>query len=219
MKNRLQLNQIKHHYGKRQLFAEFNLECETGDVVAIFGRNGSGKSTLLEALFGTLKPDLIDVMINGEPYSPTTKSKQIAYLPQQSFLPKDLKVRDVIPLYFEDEEKQNKIFHAPLIAPIDAQRIGTLSLGELRYLEFLLIVNLPNPFILLDEPFSMIQPLHKEAIKEIIQTTKKEKGFIITDHYYKDVFEIANKKLVLKEGNSIPVITENDLKEHGYLRQ
>jgi ABC-type lipopolysaccharide export system ATPase subunit len=120
-------------------------------------------------------------------------------------------------MYFPDGDVQNKIFYSPLIDKIENLKTGTLSLGELRYLEFLLIINLDHPFILLDEPFSMIEPLYKDAIKEIIKEYKKNKGFIITDHYYLDVLEVANKKMILKEGVSHEVLHLKDLVENGYL--
>ena len=120
-------------------------------------------------------------------------------------------------MYFPDGEKQNKIFYAPLINKLENQKIGALSLGEQRYFEVLLIMNLNHPFILLDEPFSMIEPLYKEAIKENILAHQKPKGFIITDHYYQDVMNVANKKIIIKEGISHEVSDLNDLIEFGYL--
>jgi len=220
MTNVMRLDHINHSYGKKQILSKVNFTWTTGDVIAIFGRNGSGKSTLLKSLFGTLKPDNVELHMNNKKIEKiTTKNKHIAYLPQDIFLPKDLKVRNIIPMYFSDDEKQNKIFYSPLVHKLENQRAGTLSLGEQRYIEFLLIVNLEHPFILLDEPFSMIEPLYKEAIKEIITTNKKDKGFIITDHYYLDVMEVANKKMILKEGILHEVFNLKDLIEYGYLPQ
>ena len=214
----MRLDHIDHSYGKKQILSKVDFTCTTGDIIAIFGRNGSGKSTLLKSLFGTLKPDHVELYMNNMKIEKiTTKNKHIAYLPQDIFLPKDLKVRNIIPMYFPDDEKQNKIFYSPLVHKIENQMAGTLSLGEQRYIEFLLIVNLNHPFILLDEPFSMIEPLYKEAIKEIIATNKKDKGFIITDHYYLDVMEVANKKMILKEGILYEVFNLKDLMEYGYL--
>jgi ABC-type lipopolysaccharide export system ATPase subunit len=63
----------------------------------------------------------------------------------------------------------------------------------------------------------MIEPLYKDAIKEIILQYKKDKGFIITDHYYLDIFDVANKKLIIKDGISHEVKDIKDLIENGYL--
>jgi len=218
MTNIIRLDHIDHAYEKKQILSKVSFTCATGDVIAIFGRNGSGKSTLLKSLFGTLTPHNIELYLNNTKIEKiSTKNKHIAYLPQDVFLPKDLKVKNIIPMYFPDGDTQNKIFYSPLVHKIENQRAGTLSLGEQRYLEFLLIVNLNHPFVLLDEPFSMIEPLYKEAIKEIITTYKKDKGFIITDHYYLDVMEVASKKMILKEGISHEVLNLNDLIDYGYL--
>lgn len=214
----LRIDSVNHKFGKKQILSKVSFICNTGDIVAIFGRNGSGKSTLLKILFGTLKPDKIELYIDEKKIERiTTKNKLIAYLPQGPFLPRDLKVRDIIPMYFPDGDLQNKIFYAPLIHKLETQRIGTLSPGEQRYLECLLIINLHHPFILLDEPFSMIEPLYKDALKDMLRAHRDEKGFIITDHYYSDVLDVANKKMIMKEGNANEVLNLNDLVEYGYL--
>ena len=214
----LRLDYIAHSFGKKSILSKVNFTCNTGDIIAIFFLFFSGKSTLLKSLFGTLKPNKIELNLDGKKIDHiSTKDKTIAYLPQDPFLPNDVKVRNIIPMYFPDGDVQNKIFYSPLFHKIENQRTGTLSLGELRYLEFLLIINLNHPFILLDEPFSMIEPLYKDAIKEIIREYKKDKGFIITDHYYLDVMEVANKKMILKEGISNEVLDLKDLIENGYL--
>ena len=142
---------------------------------------------------------------------------KISYLPQDSFLPQDLKVRDVIPLYYRDGEAQDKIFYDPRIAKFERQKIGTLSLGERRYFEIVLISRLPHPFLLLDEPFSMVEPLYQDLIKELLYSLKKQKGIIITDHYYENVLQISDRKMMIKDGESIEIENDIDLIENGYL--
>jgi ABC-type multidrug transport system ATPase subunit len=218
MTNSLRLDSVTLSFGKKQILSNVNFTCKTGEILAIFGRNGSGKSTLLKILFGTLKPNKIELHINHNKIDKiSTKNKLIAYLPQESFLPKDITVRQIIPMYFSDGALQDKIFYSPLINKIETQKIGTLSLGEQKYLEFLLIINLNHPFILLDEPFSMLEPLYIETIKDILTKEKNDKGIIITDHYYRDVFEIANKKIIIKDGNSHEILNLNKLCDYGYI--
>lgn len=218
MTNCLKLNAVNHRFGNKQILSDVNFTCNTGDILAIFGRNGSGKSTLLKILFGTLKPNNIELYINNRKIEKTSpKNKLIAYLPQIPFLPKDLTARRIITMYFSDGETQDKIFSYPLINKIETQRIGTLSLGEQKYLEILLIINLSHPFVLLDEPFTMLEPLHIESIKNVLTNYKNDKGIIITDHYYRDVFEIASNKIIINDGISHEIINLSELCSYGYI--
>ena len=170
-------------------------------------------------MFGTLEADDIEMSIDGVSVKPETviASRQIAYLPQDSFLPKNVRVRDIIPMYFYSEEKQDAVFYNPGVAKIAAKRINELSLGELRYFEVILIGNLDHPFLLFDEPFSMIEPLYKDAIKEFLHTLKERKGIILTDHYFDDVLQTTTKNMVISEGKSSEVLSKEDLVKMKYL--
>lgn len=191
----LTISKVEKSFGIKHVLRDIKFECKTGEIIGLQGRNGSGKSTLLKILFGTLTADILDVKLNSQPFNPdkNIRNRIIAYLTQDSFLPKDLKVRNIIPLYFHVGEQQNRIFYDPIIAKIENQVIGTLSCGELRYFEILLLCRLPHRFIFLDEPFSMIEPLLQDAIKDLLFSIKKEKGIIITDHYYNDVLQVTDK--------------------------
>lgn len=228
MNSVLQLYYARKAFGSKKVLTNISFELAQGEIMGIFGRNGSGKSTLLKMLFGTLKADALDLRINDLPIKPSQiiPEQHIGYLPQDNFLPKHLKVRDVIPLFFEAGDEQDLIFRAPFIERIAKTKIGLLSMGERRYLELLLVAHLPHPFLLLDEPFSMIEPLYKEEIKKFLlsltetnsEQTKPKKGIILTDHYYSDVLEISDRNIVLVNGESTPAIDEKALKELGYLK-
>ncbi len=219
--SRLLINSVTKGFNNRPVLTDIKFKIETGEILGLFGRNGTGKSTLLKILFGTLKADSIDVLIDSNKYSPQKNilSQTIAYLPQDDFLPYDIKVRNVIPIYFQDGDIQNKIFYDPRIATLANQRVGTLSHGERRYLEILMISRLPQRFILLDEPFSMIEPLYQDAIKELLVSIKKDKGIILTDHYYFDVLQITDKNILIKDGKTIEVRNKKDLAENGYISE
>lgn len=218
--NRLEIAEVNKTFGKRQILNRVSFNCKTGEIIGLFGRNGSGKSTLLKGIMGTLGMDSITIYINGENMraSEIFPKKLIAFLPQDSFLPKEMKVRDVIPLMFPKGEEQDKIFHADGVAAFDSKRVGKLSLGQLKYLELLLLAQLPQPFLLLDEPLSMLEPMYIEKAKKLLLSLRRTKGLVITDHYYKDVLEVADRSLVLKTGNIFPVVNEQDLVKHEYLK-
>ncbi len=193
---------------------------QTGDVIGLFGRNGSGKSTLLKILFGVLKNTGFSLDIDGNRIlqKQIVPLKKIGYLPQDSFLPKRITVRNLIPMIFPDGKLQELLFYRKGIAKFEKQRIGELSIGQRKYLELLLLSHMEHPFLLLDEPFSMVEPLYKEEIKGLLEEIKLFKGMIITDHYYHDVFEVSSQNYVLKEGSLTAVFSEEDLKKYNYLR-
>lgn len=198
---------------------DVSFSLEGGELLGLFGRNGSGKSTLLKLLFGTLKADEISFSIDGNTVKPSEviPKQLIAYLPQHPFLPKQMKVRDVIPLFHSAEAKQDAVFYDPHIATMTHKQTSTLSLGELKYFEVVLLSHLPHPFLLMDEPFSMLEPLHKEKLKEFLLKLKKHKGILVTDHYYQDVLEVSDKNIVLKDGIAHQINNKADLQKFEYL--
>lgn len=215
----LKVTNINKSYEKKSILKNINLECRVGEIIGIFGRNGTGKSTLLKLIFGTLKDDSILIKINSEiiPPKKIISSKKIGYLPQDTFLPKERKVREIIPLFFPNGDNQDKIFYSPQVSSFEKIKVGKLSLGQLRYLELLIIGNLNHQFLMLDEPFSMIEPIYKDVIKGLLLELKKSKGIILTDHYYNDVLEITDKNFVIKDAKKIEIKDKNDLVKYEYL--
>lgn len=209
----LLLTNIHKSFDKRILLQNVEFECKVGQIIGVLGRNGCGKSTLLKMIFGTEKADTIGIKINSKVYTPKEiiPSRRIGYLPQVTFLPKDIMVRDIISVFFPNGELQDLIFYAPKVSSFETTKVGNLSLGQLRYLELLLMGNLPHTFLLLDEPFSMIEPLYKEVIKEFLIELKNSKGIILTDHYYNDVLEITTKNYVITDAQIVPILDKADL--------
>jgi len=215
----LQLYKAKKSFGKKEVLKEVSFKVKTGEILGIFGRNGCGKSTLLKLIFGTLKASEIDLHLDSVSVNPQKliPKKKIAYLPQHSFLPRNSKVRDIIPIYFPAEEKQDIIFYDSQIALIVSKKVSELSIGQLRYFQVLLIGNLERDFLLFDEPFSMIDPLYKVKIAELLIQLQQHKGIIITDHYYEDVLNITSKNIILKDGISHSISSKEDLISSGYI--
>lgn len=216
--NILEIKNLNKSFKEKQILKNLSFEFSTNEINVIFGRNGSGKSTLLKLIYGTLKPDSLELKIDGELIKNNNiiLDNRIGYLPQDNFLPRSLKASEIISMYFKGD-KQDKIFYAPRINNIQNRKIGQLSLGERRYFEIILLGNLDHKFLLLDEPFSMIEPLFVEIIKDFLDTLKERKGIILTDHYYNDAMEIADKIFLIKDGNKIRIDGKRDLIDHGYL--
>ena len=218
--SRLEVNGLRKSFGKKLILDDLSFSCKTGEVIGIFGRNGSGKSTFLKTIFGTIKADSCLLNIDGVEMKPSAiiSSGKIGFLPQDPFLPKEMRVRDVIPLMFPKGQEQDKIFYSPGVAGFDDQKVGKLSAGQSKYLELLLLGHLQHPFLLLDEPFSMLDPLYIERIKEFLLSLLGTKALVVTDHYYTDVLQIATRSMVISNGKAFAVESEQDLVKHEYLK-
>lgn len=218
MEHTLNIKLITHGFGNKVIFSNTNLECKTGEITGIFGRNGTGKSTLFKILFGTLKADKKEIYFDGQLFAPELKVSQfIGYHTQEIMIPQNVYVENIISMYIQNPNKCDKIYYAQGVSEFKNRKIKHLSLGQKRYFQFLLLLSLDHNFILLDEPFAMIEPIYKDFIKKMIVEYKSCKGFLIADHNYMDVLEIANKLSLIKDGKIIPVINHEDLIRLGYL--
>ena len=211
----LRIRNLSKAFGVKQVLNGLDLDVRTGEVVAILGRNGSGKSTLFQIIFGITKSDKASISIDGAKQGGL--EDVIAYLPQYAFMPGRMRVRTLIQRSLLSTEAQDTIFYAPKIAKIERLRVGQLSVGERRYLATLLLGQLPHPFLLLDEPFSMLEPIQMEFIKNYLTRLKISKGILLADHYYEDVLQTADRKLLLQNGQLQPVSDKLDLIQKGYL--
>ena len=216
---KLEVLKAAKSFGTRELFQDVSFEVSAGEIVGLFGRNGTGKSTLLQMIFGLLSADSLILKVDGQTVSPkeVIPNKIVGYLPQERFLPAKRSIRSIIPLYFQDQDTLDDIFYAPAVSTFEQKKPPELSQGQRKYIEILLVSHLAHPFLLLDEPFSMIDPLYKDLIKQLLQRLKTHKGILVTDHYYQDVLQISNRNYLLHERQIQTVEGEKSLRELGYL--
>jgi lipopolysaccharide export system ATP-binding protein len=216
MKNILEADSIRKEFGEKQVLTDIFIKCQTGDIIGLLGRNGTGKSTLMKILFGTLYTNHRHIRINGEILDrPFLVKGNICYLHQDNFLPKNLSVKKVIQLF--DDILDSDFLNDNVLSNISKTKIGDLSGGDLRYLEVKIILHVKSKFVLLDEPFNGISPIHIDEIKEMIKYQSKTKGIILTDHDYNSVLEVANKYMILFDGGLKTLKSKEDFIYWGYI--
>jgi lipopolysaccharide export system ATP-binding protein len=217
MSKLLEVDSIRKEFGTNQVLTDISLNCQPGDIIGLLGRNGSGKSTLLRIIFGTLYTDHKFIRINDTILNqPFKKRNTIAYLNQDNFLPKNISVRKVVEIY-SDVIDQKGFLDDEVLSKVLGTKIRNLSGGESRYLEVKLILNLDTLFVLLDEPFNGISPVHVELIKKMIIDNSLKKGILLTDHDYRNVLDVANKYYLLFDGGLKPIKSKQDLIDWGYV--
>jgi len=217
MLNILEADSIRKDFGDKQILTDIYLKCQTGDIIGLLGRNGTGKSTLLNIVFGTLNADFKHISVNGIILNqPFKMNGTIGFLNQVNFLPKHMTANKVVQL-FGHRLDNTDFFEDNVLSTVKNTKIKHLSGGELRYLEIKIILNLNSKFIFLDEPFNGVAPIHIDIVKELIKAQSKTKGIILTDHDYTNVFDVANKYLLLFDGGLKILKTKQDFINWGYI--
>lgn len=182
---------------------------ETGKIYGLFGLNGAGKSSLMQSVFGSNRKATLHGYINGKSLDVTQHENQIVgYLPQDPFIMKGVKVFDVVQYWYPDYDDQDKILYEPMIHKMHQKKVGNLSMGERRFLEFLLVFYLPHPFLMLDEPFSGLAPLQIQRVQELIKEKGLNKGIVISDHYFENILKISDHNLMLLHGKLNPITSD-----------
>ncbi|MDD3320065.1 MAG: ATP-binding cassette domain-containing protein [Paludibacter sp.] len=183
----------------------------------MLGRNGTGKSTLMKILFGTLSADRKFIRIDGKVYNQPYKSiNEICYLPQDSFLPKDLTVKKTIELYL-GKNRVDDFLDDSILSKLNTNKISILSGGELRYLEIKLLLHTDCKFLLLDEPFNGVSPILVGEIKNLILKASESKGIILTDHDYRNVLAVANQFCMIYDGGIKRINDKQEFVRWGYI--
>lgn len=215
----LEVDSLAKRYSERVILSDVYLKCLTGDIVGLFGRNGTGKSTLMKIVFGMEKADNKFVRVNDKVLlSQSQLIKEISYLSQDSFLPNNLTVLELVNLTLNNKNVDSFLNDA-ILSPYLSNKVNSLSGGELRYLEIKLLLNLPSKFVLLDEPFNGISPIIVQAVTELIKSHSKSKGIILTDHDYHSVLDVANRYYLLSDGYLRSISGRSDLVRLGYLNR
>lgn len=215
-KHILEIDSAELAFGGRSILSGVYLLAETGCVTAVLGRNGCGKSCLMKILSGALKAGFCSMRIDGKWHGRFTE-KEVRYLPQHAFIPGWLRLERVLRDFGLSREELERWF--PLFVPLRGSRIGGLSGGEQRILECFVILRSRTQFVLLDEPFSQIAPLHVETLQTLIRQEKMAKGILLTDHMYRHVTGIADRLYVMADGQAYPCANDEELVRRGYLRR
>lgn len=212
----LKVDSVQLEFDNRPILRDIWLQCTQGEVLGLLGRNGSGKSTLLKVIFGTLMPLHKYVSIDGVFMQYGYKQSRIAYLPQFSYLPRGLKINKLA-FMLVDQQYWQQFAALDIYQKYYNKKPEELSGGELRQLEMLMIIYSKADFILLDEPFTHVTPVQTEYFKTLIRVVAKTKGIIITDHQYRNVFEVSDRIILLHDGVTKPINSIDDLVTYNYI--
>jgi len=213
----LEADGIQLDFGLRRILSDVYLKCETGKITGLLGRNGQGKSCLMNVILGTLNSSINSVRFDGNVTRNVAKRPDLLlYLPQFNFIPKSLKVKQI----FDDFQLSYPDFENrfPEFKEKYDSKVSHLSGGQWRTVEIYIIAKTPSLFAMLDEPFTHLNPIQIDKIKEFLLEEKANKGFLITDHMYQHLLDVSDTVYLLKDGKTHLTKSIQDLDDLGYVR-
>ncbi|HKG06094.1 MAG TPA: ATP-binding cassette domain-containing protein [Pedobacter sp.] len=217
MKEGLHADSISKYYKQQLVLSDVFLSCQKGEVIGLLGRNGSGKSTMLKIIFGCLKAEYKFVRVEGKQLKSLYDAADlIQYLPQDHFLPGHVNISGIIKTFCTKEQAIVLLQHE-FVHPHAHKKSSQLSGGERRVIEILLMLCSEAEYLLMDEPFNGLAPMHIEVIKALIRQHSKHKGMIITDHDYRNVMDLSTRLVLMHDGGTRMIKEHRELVDFGYI--
>ena len=210
-------------YGERRVVDGMSLTAQSGRIIGLLGPNGAGKTTTFLMMIGFIAADAGVILLNGEDISrhPFYRRARlgIGYLPQEPSVFTHATVEENLNLVLERGNAgkhlstvRDEILHDFGLDGLAKQRAGRLSAGERRRVEIARCLATDPSFILLDEPFSGIDPISIADLQEHVTALRERNiGLVITDHNVRDTLSITDYAYLMNEGRMITAGTPNEI--------
>jgi len=229
---KLQAADLSKSYRGRKVVNDVNLEIRQGEVVGLLGPNGAGKTTTFYILVGLARPDYGRVLLDGEDITDLPMYLRarsgISYLPQEPSVFRKLTVEENLLAVLETlpitpEQRRDRVEELLAQMGLEGVRFSqayVLSGGERRRLEIARSLVLSPSFILLDEPFSGIDPLTVVDIQKIIADLSAATiGVLVTDHNVRETLAVTNRAYIINDGKILYAGTPADLAANAEVRR
>ncbi len=192
-----------------------------GSIFGFLGPNGAGKTTLIRILTGIIIPDSGEVQINGQPMN-KLNVKKIGYLPEERGLYKKMKVGEqaiylavLKGLTNQDAEKRLKQWFEKLnISDWWDKKVETLSKGMQQKIQFIISAIHQPEVLILDEPFSGLDPVNREVLgNEILELNKSGMTIVLSTHDMNSVEQFCDQVVLINKGNVLLSGKVNEIKQ------
>ncbi|MFN8509694.1 MAG: LPS export ABC transporter ATP-binding protein [Deinococcaceae bacterium] len=202
------------HYGKKQVVRGVDLSIKRGEIVALFGPNGAGKTTTFYMVVGFVRPNMGSIWLKGQDITrePMHKRAQmgLGYLPQEPSAFRKMTARDNLLAILEfqkltraeQHKRADELLEEFQLTSLADRMAYTLSGGERRRLEIARALTTDPDFILLDEPFTGVDPKSVREIQRFIRELREKRGLgvFITDHAVRETMAICDRVYLMYDG-------------------
>ncbi|OQP53735.1 ABC transporter ATP-binding protein [Niastella populi] len=210
--NRLEVKHLKKYYTSQKAVDDISFTLAPGSIFGLLGPNGAGKTTLIRMITGILFPDEGEIIFDGQPFNPDKDVAYIGYMPEEKGLYKKMKIGDQA-IYLAQlkglskSEALERVKHWFIKFEMQSwwnKKVEDLSKGMQQKLQFVTTVLNDPKLIILDEPFSGLDPVNSNLIKdEINNLAKQGSSIIFSTHRMEQVEEICDHIILVNKGQKI----------------
>jgi ABC-2 type transport system ATP-binding protein len=218
----LSLQHLKKYYATQKAVDDISFDIQKGSIFGLLGPNGAGKTTLLRMITGIFYPDEGNIILDGKAFNPSEDIAKIGYMPEERGMYKKMKIGEQA-LYLaqlkglskaEATEKIKYWFRKLEMETWWNKKVEDLSKGMSQKLQFVITVLHEPKLIILDEPFSGLDPVNANLIKdEIFGLAKNGSTIIFSTHRMEQVEEICDHIVLVNLGKKILDGTVQDIKQ------
>ena len=211
--SKLETREISKSYRGRKVVDDVTVSVDQGEVVGLLGANGAGKTTSFYMIVGLISPDSGYILVDGADITPLPMYKRarrgISYLPQEASVFRKLTVEENLMAILETLPLRNRERHERLdrlIEQLGLEKVRRsqgymLSGGERRRVEIARSLVIDPKFLLLDEPFSGIDPIQVLELQRIIFDLKRDGiGILVTDHNVRETLTVTDRAYIIDNG-------------------
>lgn len=202
----LKINNLCKSFDNKKVLSNIDLTISSGKIIGLLGKNGAGKTTLIKLINDLLTPSSGEILVNGKKIGIESK-KVISYLPERTYLNKQMKVSEVIS-YFEDfydnfDSKKAKKLLKDLDLDIN-QKLSKMSKGMQEKVQLVLVMSRSADLYILDEPLGGVDPATRDYILDTILSNFNENAsVIISTHLISDIERILDEVIFIDKGKVI----------------
>ena len=202
----LEIKNLNKSFDNKEILKNVSFSITGGKIIGLLGRNGAGKTTLIKLINDLLTPDSGEILVNGKKIGVESK-KVISYLPERTYLNKQMKVSEVIDYFSDfydnfDSDKAKK-----LLKDLDLdinQKLTKMSKGMQEKVQLVLVMSRRADLYILDEPLGGVDPATRDYILDTILSNFNEgASVIISTHLISDIERILDEVIFIDKGKIV----------------
>ena len=209
----LEIKNLNKKYDKKYVLKDLNLKVTSGKIIGLLGKNGAGKTTLIKLINDLLTPTSGEIFVKGNNIGVESK-KVISYLPERTYLNKQMKVSEVIDYFKDFYENFDDNKAKKLLKDLDLdinQNLSKMSKGMQEKVQLVLVMSRKADLYILDEPLGGVDPATRDYILDTILSNFNENAsVIISTHLISDIERILDEVIFIDKGK---IVLQSDTDE------